>query len=112
MKPYYCHQILKSLLFVTITILLTSGIVRSQTYDAARDFSPFENPTGPWSYGFRLSPLDDVDDFELYDQTSNRGGELDFWFSSRLAVDPGVGHNPSDEPKRGCSTCEFTADPG
>jgi hypothetical protein len=111
MKPHRYLQILENV-FAIVLLLLTAGIARAQTYDAARDFSPFENPTGPWSYGFKESPLGDIDDFELYDTTSNRDGELDFWFSSQLEVDPSVGHNPFDEPKNGCALCDFTADPG
>jgi hypothetical protein len=112
MKPYSHLLVLQKSFFAALIFLLTSTVAWSQTYDAARDFSPSENPTGPWSYGFKKTPLGAMDDFQLYDVPSNRGGELDFWFSSALGEDPSVGHNPFAEPKFACPLCDFTAYPG
>lgn len=91
---------------VALSILPSAG---AQMYDAANDFSAVSNPNGVWAYGFKPRP-DQA--FQLYDIPSNRGGDLDFWYSSQFGVDPCVGHNSHEDPRRGCPTCEYYADPG
>jgi hypothetical protein len=94
-------------------IILLLGIGESkgwtQIYDAARDFSIKNNPSGVWSYGYKET-LGDT--FKRFDLVSNRGGPLSFWIFNNQVIEPSVVKNFSSVPTKACPNCDFTVDPG
>jgi hypothetical protein len=84
-------------------------LVQGESFDAAKDFSAFDNPNGFWSYGFKRSP---IADFELFSEIIHRDGNMDFWTDPELGTDPTVAHNPLDTAESACPLCDYIAEPG
>jgi len=71
--------------------LLQSGVA-AQIWNAADQFSPANNPSAAWQYGYQTN-LGGV--FIAYNAPSSLGTPLNYWTSSDIGINPNVSHNPT-----------------
>ena len=77
-------------------IVCLVGPAAATTWDAAADFSPTDNPTGQWTYGYSYPNIDSTLTPYTIHFTDPSG--LEFWNTGRTDLVPGVFKNPTAAP--------------
>jgi hypothetical protein len=67
---------------------------RANVWDLAADFSPTQNPTGPWSYGWRVAPDQPLILYTDHGTRCGAPGELETWVHYIEDWCPNVTRNP------------------
>ncbi len=89
-----------------------SRVNQEVTYDPAAEFSPTDNPTNVWSYGYTDHLGDPVNTYDTATQVDG----IDYWTSSALqnssTIAPDVLHNGSGDSEDGIPDGTLALDPG
>src|SRR4028118_329829 len=102
-------SVVAALLVGVSAFVVAAPAAHAQIFDAAADYSRFNNPNGVWSSGF-TNTLGSA--LVLYDTNNGITGGLNGWFSSTIGVDPNFSKNLGGIAQIGVDPGQTSLHPG